>query len=75
MSLYHLFSWMERRKQAFSRRMYLLLFLVLMGNAIFAFTMLGIVYITIGVLSLIYALSTWLSYQQRKIDEREDKEE
>jgi hypothetical protein len=66
---------MERRKQAFSRTMYLLLFLVLIGNAIYAFTMLGMVYISIGFLSLIFALSTWLSYQQRKIDEREDHEE
>jgi hypothetical protein len=66
---------MERRGQPFSPKAYLLLCLVFIGTGLFAFSMLGLAYIGLGVINILFAINTWLSYQQRKINEREDNEE
>ncbi|MCH5586525.1 hypothetical protein MK805_16415 [Shimazuella sp. AN120528] len=75
LSLQPLFRLMERRGQPFSHKAYLLLCLVFIGTGLFSISMLGMVYIGMGILHIFFAINTWLSYQQMKIDQREDNEE
>lgn len=70
-----LFRLMERRGQPFSHKAYLLLCFVLIGTGLFSFSQFGFVYMAIGTLHILFAITTWLSYQQMRIDQREDKEE
>jgi predicted PurR-regulated permease PerM len=74
MSLQPLFTWMEKIGKPFSRKAYLLLCFVFLGTGLFAISMLGIAYIGLGIINIFFAINMWLSYQQRKIDEREDEE-
>jgi Ca2+/Na+ antiporter len=75
MSIYHLFGWMKLRGERFSEKAYLILLVVLVANALFAFSMHGIVFTLLGLLTILYAVSIWLSYQESKIEEGEDDEE
>lgn len=75
MSLQPLFTWMEKRGKPFSPKAYLLLCFVFLGTGLFAFAMLGVVYIGLGIINIFFAINMWLSYQQMKIDEREDEGE
>ncbi len=72
LSLYFLYSWMDTRGDRFSTKSYLGLFYILVANGVFSFYENRLFSISLGILSLLLALSAWLSYQQLRIDEREE---
>jgi len=74
MSIYHLFSWLAHRGNRFSKRAYLFLLFGLIANALFSFSRSGLVFFVLGFLTILYAVSVWISYQQLRIEEREDEE-
>jgi hypothetical protein len=71
LSLYFLYGWRDQRGDRFSTKAYLALFYILIIGGIFSFYTKGVLSISLGLLSLLFALSTWLSYRQLKVDERE----
>lgn len=72
LSLHFLYGWMEQRGERFATKAYLFLLVILIINSIFSFYMRGFMSIAIGLMSLLFAVSAWITYQQIKIEEREE---